>query len=92
MQSLRRLIPCYRAHARYHAVPCASTTQRFCEELEETCVSAGKEYGLEQAMEKMENDWAHMNFETKPYRNTGGFCACVLRAWSTCHSDECARL
>jgi dynein heavy chain len=39
--------------------------------IEETCVSATKEYSLEKAMDKMESEWAGMNFGTKEYRTSG---------------------
>jgi dynein heavy chain, axonemal len=48
--------------------------------IEETCVAANKEYGLEKAMDKMETEWAGMRFETKPHRNTG---ACALHVTGT---------
>jgi dynein heavy chain, axonemal len=45
--------------------------------IEETCVAASKEYGLEKAMDKMEKEWESMKFECKPHRNTG---TCILSA------------
>eukprot|EP00937_MAST-01D_sp_MAST-1D-sp2_P007011 g7011.t1 len=41
------------------------------EAIEETCVSATKEYSLEKAMDKMAEEWQGMNFVCKAYRNTG---------------------
>lgn len=46
--------------------------------IEETCVAASKEYGLEKAMDKMEGEWAHMRFDTKPHRNTGTSILCGI--------------
>ena len=39
--------------------------------IEDICVSASKEYGLQLAMDKMENEWKEMIFDTKEYRQTG---------------------
>ena len=39
--------------------------------IEDICVSASKEYGLQVAMNKMEKEWEEMIFETKEYRTTG---------------------
>lgn len=45
--------------------------QHHVKAIEDTCVSASKEYGLQLAMEKMEAEWQNMVFETKEYRQTG---------------------
>ena len=45
--------------------------QHHVKEIEETCVAASKEFSLQVAMEKMENDWKDMAFITKEYRNSG---------------------
>jgi dynein heavy chain, axonemal len=45
--------------------------QHHCKAIEDICISANKEYGLQIAMDKMENEWKDMNFETKEYRQTG---------------------
>jgi dynein heavy chain len=45
--------------------------QHHTKAIEDICVSASKEYGLQLAMEKMETEWKNMNFETKEYRTTG---------------------
>ncbi|XP_076826201.1 dynein axonemal heavy chain 1-like isoform X3 [Clavelina lepadiformis] len=34
---------------------------------------AGKEYSIEQALDKMEKEWEPINFEVKPYKETGTF-------------------
>ena len=41
--------------------------------IEETCVSASKENTLEQGMDKMEVEWASMDFTLKSHRNTGTY-------------------
>eukprot|EP01038_Epipyxis_sp_PR26KG_P004763 gene4763-6681_t len=45
--------------------------QHHTKAIEDICVSASKEYGLQLAMDKMENEWSDMNFETKEYRSSG---------------------
>jgi hypothetical protein len=45
--------------------------QHHCKAIEDICISASKEYGLQLAMEKMENEWKEMIFDTKEYRQTG---------------------
>jgi dynein heavy chain, axonemal len=45
--------------------------QHHAKDIEEICVAANKEYGLQVAMTKMENEWANMIFSTKEYRTTG---------------------
>ena len=39
--------------------------------MEDICVSASKEYGLQVAMDKMEGEWKDMIFDTKEYRTSG---------------------
>ncbi|DBA04478.1 TPA: LOW QUALITY PROTEIN: hypothetical protein N0F65_010074 [Lagenidium giganteum] len=50
--------------------------QRFTGAIEETCVSASKEYSLEKALDKMETEWAGVKFSTKEYRSTGTSILC----------------
>jgi len=45
--------------------------QSYCKEIEDICVSASKEYGLQIAMNKMEAEWENMIFATKEYRTSG---------------------
>ena len=45
--------------------------QHHVKAIEDICVSASKEYGLQLAMDKMEKEWATMVFDTKEYRQTG---------------------
>lgn len=45
--------------------------QHHVKAIEDICISASKEYGLQLAMEKMEAEWKNMIFETKEYRQTG---------------------
>lgn len=37
------------------------------------CVAAEKEYGLEKALAAMKDEWASLEFEVKPYKETGTF-------------------
>lgn len=50
--------------------------QRFTAAIEETCVSASKEYSLEKALDKMESEWVGVKFGTKEYRTTGTSILC----------------
>ena len=45
--------------------------QHHVKAIEDICVSASKEYGLQIAMDKMEAEWKNMIFDTKEYRSTG---------------------
>lgn len=45
--------------------------QNFTKEIEETCISASKEYSLGVSLTKMEDEWKSMVFDTKEYRSTG---------------------
>jgi dynein heavy chain len=45
--------------------------QHHVKEMEDICVSASKEYGLQVAMDKMEAEWTDMIFDTKEYRTSG---------------------
>ncbi|RLN83016.1 hypothetical protein BBO99_00002484 [Phytophthora kernoviae] len=49
---------------------------RFTSGIEETCVSASKEFSLEKALDKMETEWVGINFSTKEYRSTGTSILC----------------
>ena len=44
--------------------------QNYTKEIEDICVSASKEYGIQIAMNKMEKEWEPMIFDTKEYRTT----------------------
>lgn len=46
---------------------------KFTNDIEDTCVSANKEYSLEKGMDKMEKEWEPLEFVVKPYRNTGTY-------------------
>lgn len=37
------------------------------------CVAAEKEYGLEKALAAMKDEWASLEFEVRPYKETGTF-------------------
>lgn len=52
--------------------------QGFCKEIEETCVSASKEYSLQIALDKMEKEWENMIFDTKEYRTSGTRILCGI--------------
>ena len=41
------------------------------EEIEEVCVAAEKQYGLEKALDAMKVEWATIEFIVKPYKETG---------------------
>ena len=43
------------------------------ESITKVCESAGKEYAIEAALDKMMKDWAPMKFEIMPYRETGSY-------------------
>ena len=45
--------------------------QHHIDAIEETCVSATKEYSLEKAMDKMAAEWEGVAFVANPYRETG---------------------
>ena len=45
--------------------------QNHVKDMEDICVSASKEHNLQVAMDKMENEWKNMAFDTKEYRNSG---------------------
>lgn len=45
--------------------------QHHVKAIEDICVSASKEYGLQLAMDKMEAEWTEMIFDTKEYRTSG---------------------
>ena len=39
--------------------------------ISDTCINASKEFSLEQAMDKMEEEWAELSFPTKAWKDTG---------------------
>lgn len=39
----------------------------------QVCVAAEKEYGLEKALAAMKDEWASLEFEVRPYKETGTF-------------------
>lgn len=45
----------------------------FCELMVQVCVAAEKEYGLEKALAAMKEEWASLEFEVRPYKETGTF-------------------
>ena len=51
---------------------------RIVEQLEEIGSSAGKEFALETAMEKMKQEWSSVCFECVPYRESGMACSTRL--------------
>lgn len=45
----------------------------FCGLMVQVCVAAEKEYGLEKALAAMKDEWASLEFEVRPYKETGTF-------------------
>lgn len=41
--------------------------------IEETCVNASKEYSLEKALDRMQEEWAPLEIELKSHKDTGTF-------------------
>lgn len=39
----------------------------------QVCVAAEKEYGLEKTLAAMKEEWASLEFEVRPYKETGTF-------------------
>lgn len=39
----------------------------------QVCVAAEKEYGLEKALAAMKDEWSSLEFEVRPYKETGTF-------------------
>lgn len=48
-------------------------TSVFCGLMVQVCVAAEKEYGLEKALAAMKEEWASLEFEVRPYKETGTF-------------------
>ncbi|KAK7907430.1 hypothetical protein WMY93_016042 [Mugilogobius chulae] len=44
--------------------------QNYADEIEQMAEVAGKEYTIEQALEKMKNEWSNLIFDVMPYKNT----------------------
>jgi len=42
-------------------------------DIEETCVNASKEYSLEKALERMQEEWAPLEIELKSHKDTGTY-------------------
>ncbi|CAF1247347.1 unnamed protein product, partial [Didymodactylos carnosus] len=47
--------------------------QKHIESISKVAEKAGKEYSIEQQLDKMENDWKSVKFEVLPYKTTGTF-------------------
>merc|ERR1712023_349221 len=43
----------------------------YIDEIQEVCVAAEKEYGLERALQAMKDEWSNVQFEVKAYKDTG---------------------
>ena len=52
--------------------------QHHVKDIEDVCIAANKEYGLQVAMNKMEAEWQNMIFDTKEYRTTGTRILCSI--------------
>ncbi|CAM9135038.1 unnamed protein product, partial [Choristocarpus tenellus] len=46
---------------------------RHIETIQEVCVAAEKEYGLEKALAGMKEEWTSLEFEVRPYKETGTY-------------------
>lgn len=46
-------------------------TGKYIEEIQEVCFAAEKEYKLERDLQSMRDDWALIQFDVKPYKETG---------------------
>jgi hypothetical protein len=47
--------------------------EHYAAQIEETCITAVKEFSLEKALVNMEGEWDEINFTCKPYRETGTY-------------------
>ncbi|XP_051768758.1 dynein axonemal heavy chain 1 [Ctenopharyngodon idella] len=47
--------------------------QKHVEEISQVAQEAGKEYAIEQALNKMEKEWSTVRFEVMPYKETGTY-------------------
>ena len=56
----------------------------FLEQFEVVSTAASKEHSLEKAMQKMEDDWDEILFNTTAYRDTGTYSCDSM--WPTCDS------
>lgn len=52
--------------------------QNYVKEIEETCIAASKEYSLGMSLNRMEEEWTKMFFETKEYRGSGTRILCSV--------------
>ena len=48
-------------------------TNAYIEEIQEVCVAAEKEYKLERDLQAMKDEWAQVQYDVKPYKETGTF-------------------
>ncbi|OAF70501.1 hypothetical protein A3Q56_01728, partial [Intoshia linei] len=51
--------------------------QNYVEEISKTAQVAGKEYAIEQALDKMETEWKSIFFEVLPFKETG---TCIIKS------------
>lgn len=52
--------------------------QNYVKEIEDTCIAANKEFSLGLSLKRMEEEWGHMNFDTKDYRTSGTRILCSI--------------
>ena len=61
------------------------------EMLDEVCAVAGKEYSLQKAMDKMEEEWAEQEFGLKAYKETGTYILASLEEIEGILDDQIVR-
>jgi dynein heavy chain len=60
----------------------------YVQQIEDTCVAASKEYGLEKNMDKMVTEWDGLDFTLKPWRTTGTYILSGIDEIQTLLDDQ----